>query len=430
MITKDSIKQIERKSNPKAGVCGDRPAHRPHARHQHDLQKHFQRGGKQHGERGTACPPQPRQAGREDIRPRNGGRRKGRRTDEGNKERAFSLGKGGIEQGCDAPRAEEEHERTGEDEKERRPERKERAFFRRPRLPPGRERRERGNGRRRKPPRRRSGKRCERERPARKQSVGEHGPLSAPEKAGKKHAVHGLREGQDAGGRHHWQHDGHELRRPLPRPEIGNAALAPEAEEEIYERRALAQRDGEEREPGGTRRIPAEEKDKEHPEPRLHKRFKHLRERRGCHPAPSLEVPAEDGDDGAEEDGGRKKDVPRRKVRPLQRGEHGRQQRKEHPSRPAQSHEQAEPRKECSPSASAQSALPRDDAGERRPRPRRREHQKETEEGICHLIEPHPHPREERSKDDAIDGADALGDDRPQRNGRRPTKKAKMFHYV
>lgn len=277
MITKDSIKQIERKSNPKAGVCGDRPAHRPHARHQHDLQKHFQRGGKQHGERGTACPPQPRQTGRENVRSRNGRRRKGRRTDEGNKERAFSLGKGRIEQGCDAPRAEEEHERTGEDEKECRPERKERTFFRCPRLPPGRERRERWNGRRCKPPRRRSGKSSERERPARKQPVGEHGPLSAPEKAGKEHAVHCLRERQDARGRHHWQHDGHELRRSLPRPEIGNAALAPEAGEEINERRTLAQRDGEEREPGGTRGIPAEEKGKEHPEPRLHKRFKNLR---------------------------------------------------------------------------------------------------------------------------------------------------------
>ncbi len=54
MMTTDSIEQIERKSNPKAGVERDRPAHDPHARHQYGLQDDLQRGGEQHTARGRA----------------------------------------------------------------------------------------------------------------------------------------------------------------------------------------------------------------------------------------------------------------------------------------------------------------------------------------------------------------------------------------
>ena len=427
-MTTDSIEQIERKSNPKAGVERDRPAHDPHARHQYGLQDDLQRGGEQHSAGCAARLPQPREGRGEGVRACNGERRERRRADEGAKERAFPFRKSGIEDVRDAPRKEKEAQRAGQYDKERRPERKESAFFRRPRLSPRGECRKRGNGSRRKPPRRRSGQGGKRERSPREQPERKHGALPSPQKTRQEHAVECLRKGQDAGGRHHGQHGGQEKGSALPRHKVGNFALPAQRERKIQKRRALAQHDGAKRRKGGGVRFPAEAEDEKHPDPRFYKRFEHFGEGGRPHPPRALKVAAQHGKRAAQHDRGREDAVRRRKRRPLQRAEGGRKDKEERSPDAPEQRKEAEPRQERAPAAPPQSPLPRDGARERVPRPRRRQREKEAEKGPRHLIQPHAEGGKERRKGDAVHGADALGDDRSQRDRRRPAKKAKVFH--
>lgn len=428
MMTTDSIEQIERKSNPKAGVERDRPAHDPHARHQYGLQDDLQRGGEQHSAGGAARLPQPREGGGEGVRARNGERRERRRADEGAKERAFPFRKGGIEDVRDAPRKEKEAQRAGQYDKERRPERKEGAFFRRPRLSPRGKRRKRGNGSRRKPPRRRSGQGGKRERSPREQPERKHGALPSAQQAGQEHAVKRLRKGQDTGGRHHGQHGGQEKGSALPRHEVGNFAFPAQGEDKIQKRRALAQYDGTERRKGGGVRFPPEAEDEKHPDPRFYQRFKHFGEGGSPHPPRALKVTAQHGERAAQYDRGREDAVRGRKRRPLQRAEGGREGKEERSPCAPEQRKEAEPRQERAPAAPPQSPLPRDGARERVPRPRRSQREEKAEEGPRHLIQPHAEGGKERRKGDAVHGADALGDDRPQRDRRRPAQKSKVFH--
>lgn len=428
MMTTDSIEQIERKSNPKTGIERDRPAHDPHARHQYGLQDGFQRGGKQHRAGGSARLPQPREGRGEGVRSRNGERRKRRRADEGGKERAFPFRKSGIEDVRDAPREEKEAKRAGQYDKKRRSERKESAFFRSPRLSPCRERRKRGHGSRRKPPRRRSGQGGKRERSPREQPERKHGALPSAQQAGQEHAVQSLRKGQDAGRSHHGQHGGKEKGSALPRHEVGNFALPAQGESKIQERRALAQNDGAKRRKGGGVRVFPEAEDEEHPEPRFYQRFEHFGEGERPHPPRTLEVAAQYGEHAAQHDRGRKDAVCGRKKGPLQCAEGGCEDKEERSPDAPEQREEAQPRQERAPAAPPQSPLPRDGARERVPRPRRRQREKEAEEGPRHLIQPHAEGGKERRKGDAVHGADTLGDDRPQRDRRRPAKKAKVFH--
>ena len=358
MMTTDSIEQIERKSNPKAGIERDRPAHDPHARHQYGLQDDFQRGGEQHRAGGTARLPQPREGRGEGVRARNGERRERRRADEGAKERALPFRKGGIEDVRDAPRKEKEAKRAGQHDKERRPERKEGAFFRRPRLSPRGERRQRGHGSRRKPPRRRSGQGGKRERSPREQPERKHGALSSPQKTRQEHAVECLRKGQDAGGRHHGQHGGQEKGSALPRHKVGNFALPAQGEDKIQERRALAQHDGAKRRQGRGVRFPAEAEDEKHPDPRLYKRFEHFGEGGRPHPPRALKVAAQHGKRAAQHDRGREDAVRRRKRRPLQRAEGRREGKEERSPRAPEQRKEAESRQERAPAAPPQSPLP------------------------------------------------------------------------
>ena len=362
MITTDSIEQIERKSNPKAGVERDRPAHDPHARHQYGLQDNFQRGGEQHRAGGAARLPQPREGGGEGVRPRNGERRERRRADEGGKERAFPFRKGGIEHGCDAPRKEKEAQRAGQYDKERRPEREERAFFRRPHLSPCGERRQRRNGSRRKPPRRRSRQGGKGEGSPREQPERKHSALPSAQKSGQEHAVECLRKGQDAGGRHHGQHGGKEKGSALPRHKVGNFALPAQREGKIQKRRALAQHDGAKRRKGGGVRFPAEAEDEKDPEARFYQRFEHFGKSERPHPPRALEVAAQHGEHAAQHDRGRKDAVCRRKKSPLQRAEGGREDKEERSPDAPEQREEAQPRQERAPAAPPQSPLPRDGA--------------------------------------------------------------------
>lgn len=404
-----SIEQIEKKCNRITGVCRNCRSADGQNGHEQQLQQEFEKDGEEHRLRRLFRPPHARETGGEGIRPRKRHRRQRRepkQADEG-----LSLPRNGTEQAGEGLCKEKEPERTGKCEKDGRKQRIDRTAAALALLPAGKGAGDGGHRRRRKAVASRRRQRDEGEHSAREQSVEGNGARIRPQKAHEEDAVHRLREGKQPRGRHDGKGSAEDGGSAPSVAEEGASCCFTglQSAEQIQERRQLRDGHPQKAEKDGAAGFSREAEGEKQPESRLDELFQELGRRRGEHTVDALEVSAQDGDEGDEEDGGRERRIARKEGRlPLQTAHEGRKQAHERRSREAEHCKGAECAAEGRRAVPAPRRFMGDLPRKRSRNTRRGEGQKQTKERIGKLVESHAVSADQPRECDPIDRTEPL----------------------